>query len=108
LLHGAERDGRSMLDMWQHLGRDMRIVLIAPNALGKGWSPDTEGDAFLKQVLDEAAKIYAFDPARVYLFGHSAGANHALRLANRTKGPWRAVAKRRFQRTLRGRDGGLS
>ncbi len=43
-------------------------------------------------MLAEAQRVHGFDPARVYLFGHSAGGGHAMRLANAGEGPWRAVA----------------
>ncbi len=93
LLHGSQRDGRAMLDMWQSVARSENIALIAPDSLNpRGWSFETDGPDYLEAVLADAASKYAFDPKRVYLFGHSSGAIHALLLANRTEGPWRAVA----------------
>lgn len=93
LLHASQRDGRSMLDMWQALARQKGITLLAPNARAEtGWNMETEGSKFLQQLLDDAKQHVSFDPKRVYLFGHSSGAVHALELANRSAGPWRAVA----------------
>jgi predicted esterase len=93
LLHGSRRDGRSMLDMWQALAKKKGITLIAPDASGDlRWSMAAEGPDFLQHILDDAKQHVSFDPKRVYLFGHSAGAIHALMLANRSVGPWRAVA----------------
>lgn len=93
LLHGSGRDGRAMLDMWQGLAGEDVPLLIAPDALDPaGWAWDTDGPAFLEAVLAEAQRVHGFDPARVYLFGHSAGGGHAMRLANGGEGPWRAAA----------------
>ena len=93
LLHGSGRDGRAMLDMWQGLAGDDAPLLIAPDSLDPaGWAWDADGPAFLDAVLAEAQRVHGFDPERVYLFGHSAGGGHALRLANWGDGPWRAVA----------------
>jgi predicted esterase len=92
LLHGSNRDGRAMLDMWQQLGLSENITLIAPNAtVSAGWHPYSDSQTFFDALLVEASKTYAFDPNQVYLFGHSAGAIHALSLAN-SGGNWRAVA----------------
>jgi predicted esterase len=92
LLHGSNRDGRSMLDMWRHLAQRENITLIAPDASNlAGWRGYSDGQSFLDALLVEASQIYAFDPNRVYLFGHSSGAIHALSLAN-SGGQWRAVA----------------
>jgi poly(3-hydroxybutyrate) depolymerase len=93
LLHGSQRDGRSMLDMWQATGSAEEIVLIAPDAYRPGaWSPRDDGPDFLAAVVAEASAVHAIDPDRIYLFGHSAGANFALYLAQKAPGPWRAAA----------------
>lgn len=92
LLHGSGRDGRSLLDMWQDVARSHNLVLIAPNALNSNsWHPSRDGEDFLNKLLDEAAEVHAVDKSSVYIFGHSAGANYALFLANRGKRPWRAI-----------------
>jgi pimeloyl-ACP methyl ester carboxylesterase len=93
LLHGSNRDGRAMLDMWEGLARREKLTLIAPNSSDPiSWDASSDGEDFLVKLLAEAAGSYSFNPQRLYLFGHSAGAIHALYLANRTDGPWRAVA----------------
>jgi len=99
LLHGSGRDGRAMLDMWQGLAREAGILLIAPDSRdAAGWNPDTDGEAFLAQVMADAG-VGAEVPA--YLFGHSAGAEFALYLAGQGEGPWRAVAVHAGGRDLR-------
>ncbi|SEN36118.1 Predicted esterase [Loktanella fryxellensis] len=91
LLHGSGRDGRAMVDMWQGMAADHDILLIAPDAADpQAWSMRDEPAAALMALLDDVALTHPFDPDRVYLYGHSAGANHALALA--PDGPWRAVA----------------
>lgn len=92
LLHGAGRDGLSMLDMWQRVGRTRSIVLLAPEARGKTWAEVDLSEAWIAAMLDRVAETRAIDRARVYLFGHSDGARLAARLLNRGIGPWRAAA----------------
>lgn len=93
LLHGAGRDGRSMLDMWQALARQEDLVLIAPDAARpQGWSLWHDGALFAGALLEDVARHHPIDPDQVYLIGHSMGGKFALRLANLGLGPWRAVA----------------
>lgn len=92
LLHGSGRDGRAMLDMWQAIA-GQGAVLLAPDALDpRGWSAAEDGPDFMAALLTEAARIAPFDRQRVYLYGHSAGANMALRLGQCTGFAVRAVA----------------
>jgi predicted esterase len=93
LLHGAKRDGRSMLDMWKETASANGLTLIAPDALNANeWDGHDDSAEFFQALMDEASKTMSFNPKRVYLFGHSAGAIHALGLGNREDGPWLAVA----------------
>lgn len=93
LLHGSGRDGRSMLAMWEEVARRHGLILVAPDALDPaGWSAAVDGPAFLEAVLADAVRLYPADPARVYLAGHSAGANFALSLAADPPGKARALA----------------
>jgi predicted esterase len=92
LLHGSGRDGRAMLDMWQGVAGS-GALLLAPDARDKqGWSVEDDGPEFLNAVLAQAAQVAPFDPQRVYVYGHSAGANMALYLGQCTDFPVRAVA----------------
>jgi len=92
LLHGANRDGLSMLDMWQRVGRTRSVVLIAPDAPGKTWAAQDITAPRIAAMLDTVAATRPIDRAHVYLFGHSAGARYAAFLVNRGIGPWRAAA----------------
>jgi poly(3-hydroxybutyrate) depolymerase len=82
LLHGSGRDGRVMIDEWKDLAAREGIVLAAPNALhDMEWNPHWDSPAFLHEVVDQARGLHAIDDNRIYLFGHSAGAQFALVLA---------------------------
>ena len=94
LLHGIDRSGRSMLDMWQLLARKSGVVLLAPNAIdGQGWTIDDRSVFINDALVADAMLTYNIDPERLFLAGHSAGGKMALSLANSGEGPWRAVAK---------------
>ena len=93
LLHGSARSGLSMIDMWRKLADQQRLVLIAPDAFQQsGWKFQTDGPAFLEAVIKAAAQEYPVDMENLFVFGHSAGAVFAQMLAERTAGPWKAVA----------------
>lgn len=92
LLHGFERNGRAMLDMWQLLAEREGFVLLAPDAVNGEWAL-SDGDAFIRDILlPDAQKRYAIDPAKIYVSGHSAGGKLAFHMANGVSGPWRAVS----------------
>jgi poly(3-hydroxybutyrate) depolymerase len=93
LLHGSNRSGRSMIDMWREVALRNDLVLIAPNAAGPSkWVLWEDGPDFLQALLREAGGVHPIDPDRIYLAGHSAGGIFAAQLANLGFGPWRAVA----------------
>ncbi|MDC0737540.1 prolyl oligopeptidase family serine peptidase [Cognatishimia sp. SS12] len=93
LLHGAGRNGLSMIDMWRSTAEREQLVLLAPNSsLASDWSLIDDGADFLKQLLTEAAAHYPIDQQNVYLMGHSAGGVLASYVANHSNGPWKAVA----------------
>jgi poly(3-hydroxybutyrate) depolymerase len=82
LLHGSGRDGRSLIDKWQSLASKEGIILVGPDALpGPGWNIPLDGPDYLHDVVEELKQQLNIDPRRVYLFGHSAGAGHALMMA---------------------------
>ena len=79
LLHGSGSDGRSMLHEWTQLADSEGIVLVAPNATSlAGWRVREDGPAFLRDVVETVATQVNVNRRRVYLFGFSAGAVHAL------------------------------
>lgn len=82
LLHGSGRDGRSLLEKWESLAKKEGIVLVGPNALSpEGWRIPEDGPGFLYDLIEMLALQLDIDSRRVYLFGHSAGAGHALAMA---------------------------
>ncbi|MGB3408466.1 MAG: dienelactone hydrolase family protein [Jannaschia sp.] len=93
LLHGAGRDGHSMVDMWHEVAMAEGVILVAPDF---GSLPDSSVGLYDPRAalaaLDQAATLYPVDDARVVLFGHSRGGIAAQLWANRVDGPWRAVA----------------
>lgn len=82
LLHGSGRDGKSLLDPWTSLAKKEGLVLAAPNALTpEGWRVPEDGPDFLYDLVEMLTTQLDLDKRRVYLFGHSAGAGHALVMA---------------------------
>ena len=82
LLHGSGRDGRSLVDPWQPLAKKEGIILAGPDSRsGRGWGMRDDGPEFLRDLVETLKRAYAVDPSRIYLFGHSAGAIHALSMA---------------------------
>lgn len=82
LLHGSGRDGMSQIDEWKALAEKEGIVLVAPDsANSREWSMNTDGPEFLHDVVEAVRAKQSIDGARLYLFGHSAGAVFALYMA---------------------------
>jgi poly(3-hydroxybutyrate) depolymerase len=82
LLHGSGRDGRSLTDKWESVAKKEGIILVGPDALpGAGWQIPNDGPDYLHDLVEELKQQLNIDPRRVYLFGHSAGAGHALMMA---------------------------
>jgi acetyl esterase/lipase len=91
LFHGEGRGGLSMIDMWQGVADENGLVLVAIDDI-IGAPGDFPDGGFLQAVIAAAAAAYPIDRARMFLFGHSAGAITAQLVANRVIGPWRGVA----------------
>lgn len=92
LLHGASRDGLSMIEMWRNTAEAEGLALLAPNSAGASWPLENPDPAFLIALIAEMAALHSIDPDNIYLFGHSDGAAYAQLLLNRSTGPWRAAA----------------
>ncbi|MEM7091225.1 MAG: dienelactone hydrolase family protein [Pseudomonadota bacterium] len=92
LLHGAGRDGLSMIDMWKDVAKTHDMVLIAPNSMAQIWDKSELSATLVDKMLSDASKSRAIDGGNVFLFGHSNGATYAAYLLNRRVGPWRAAA----------------
>ena len=79
LLHGSGRDGRSLLEKWESLAKKEGIILVGPDSLTRNdWRIPEDGPQFLYDLVEMLAVQLDIDRRRVYLFGHSAGAGHAL------------------------------
>jgi poly(3-hydroxybutyrate) depolymerase len=82
LLHGSGRDGKSLVDPWQPLASKEGIILAGPDSRsGQGWGMRDDGPEFLRDLVETVKRVYPVDRNRIYLFGHSAGAIHALSMA---------------------------
>jgi poly(3-hydroxybutyrate) depolymerase len=82
LLHGSGRSGQVMVDAWSNLASSKSFIVVAPNSDdSSGWSMKSDSPAFFHAVIDQVKARHAIDENRIYLFGHSAGAVHALVLA---------------------------
>ncbi|HEX6177106.1 MAG TPA: PHB depolymerase family esterase [Thermoanaerobaculia bacterium] len=79
LLHGSGRTGKILIDHWKSLAEKEGIVLAGPNASdAQQWQMPEDGPVFLRDIVRDVQKRVAIDGRRVYLFGHSAGANFAV------------------------------
>jgi poly(3-hydroxybutyrate) depolymerase len=82
LLHGSGRNGKSLIDPWRPFAKKEGIILAAPDATTpEGWRIPEDGPDFLHDLVELLAYQKNIDRRRVYLFGHSAGAGHALAMA---------------------------
>lgn len=81
LLHGSGRDGRILVDHWESLAKKEGIVLAGPDAtVREGWGMSEDGPLLLRDLLEAIKEKQSIDPKRVYIFGHSAGAVHGLKI----------------------------
>ena len=79
LLHGSGHNGRLLVEHWQKLAAQEGFILAGPDARSpEGWSMPEDGPRFLYDLVEELKSTQPVDPARVYLFGHSAGAVFGL------------------------------
>ncbi len=81
-LHGSGRDGRILVEHWESLAKKEGIIVAGPDATVRdGWGMIEDGPHFLRDLVETLKTKGSFDPRRVYLFGHSAGAVHGLAVA---------------------------
>lgn len=79
LLHGSNRNGLTLVDKWKELAEKEGIILAGPDSSkSAGWATPVDGPDFLRDLVEELKAKYPINPRRVYLFGHSAGAGHAI------------------------------
>ena len=81
-IHGSTGSGRNILERWTDIADKHGVLLAGPDATDNSrWASPQDGPQFLKDVVDDVSSRYAIDGRRIYLFGHSAGANFALQMA---------------------------
>lgn len=79
LLHGSGRNGQVMVDAWKGLAAKEHFIIVAPDAYDSSvWGVKLDSPAFLHAVVEQIEARHPIDANRIYLFGHSAGAVHAL------------------------------
>jgi poly(3-hydroxybutyrate) depolymerase len=79
LLHGSNHNGLSLMDKWKELAEKEEIILAGPDSSNSaGWATPADGPNFLRDLVEDLKAKYPVNPRRVYLFGHSAGAGHAI------------------------------
>lgn len=92
LLHGSGGDGRSLVEKWERLAKNEGVIVAGPNALrSDAWRLPEDGPDFLYDLVETLRMQYPVDPARIYLFGYSAGARHALMIGLLESGYFAAV-----------------
>jgi poly(3-hydroxybutyrate) depolymerase len=81
-MHGSTSNGKTIVERWTDLADAHGLIVAGPDATdNKMWVSPQDGPLFLKDVVDDVAKSHAIDGRRIYIFGHSAGANFALQMA---------------------------
>jgi poly(3-hydroxybutyrate) depolymerase len=80
LLHGSGRNGKTLIDPWLPLAKSEGIVLLAPDASNpQAWRIPQEGPDFFHDLVELVRLTHeVVDERRMYVFGHSAGAQHGL------------------------------
>lgn len=93
LLHGSGRNGEVMINQWKDLAAREGIVLVAPDAYDPvSWNLKPDSPLFFHTAIEIANTLHPIDPARIYLFGHSAGAEYGLILSLLDANQFAAVA----------------
>ncbi len=81
-IHGSTSNGKTIVERWKDMADAHGMIVAGPDATDNSrWASPEDGPLFLKDVVDDVAASHAIDGRRLYLFGHSAGANFALQMA---------------------------
>ena len=79
LLHGSGRNGLSLVEKWKDLAAKENFIIVGPDATdSRGWNIPQDGPDFLHALVESLKARQPINPRKVYLFGHSAGANFSL------------------------------
>ena len=82
VIHGSTGSGKQMMTNWTATADKHGFLVAAPDATDNSrWASPQDGPLFLKDVVDDVSTRHTIDGRRIYLFGHSAGANFALQMA---------------------------
>ncbi len=82
LLHGSGRNGLSLVEQWEGLASKEGLILAGPDSTNSQmWQTLQDGPDFIHDLVEMLRAARRIDPRRIYLFGHSAGAIHALGLS---------------------------
>lgn len=92
LLHGRGGRPDEMMAAWKPLAEREGIVLVAPKSRDVGWRQSQDPPRLFHDLLEDVKTRTGFDDRRIYLFGYSNGAAHALDLAMLDSRTFAAVA----------------
>lgn len=81
VLHGMGGTPDGLFAAWKPLADKHRFVLVAPKSALAGFGKRSDGPAVFEALLSDVRASASFDARRVYLFGYSNGAAHALDIA---------------------------
>jgi poly(3-hydroxybutyrate) depolymerase len=78
-LHGSGHDGASLVEKWKDMADKEGFILAGPDSRNfDGWSIPADGPQFIYDLAEALKAKYPINPRRVYLFGHSAGADFGI------------------------------
>ncbi|HZS03587.1 MAG TPA: PHB depolymerase family esterase [Blastocatellia bacterium] len=78
-LHGSGKNGKSLVEKWKDLAVAQGFIVAGPDASNsEAWAISADGPDALRDLVESLKVKYPINDRRVYLFGHSAGANFAL------------------------------
>jgi poly(3-hydroxybutyrate) depolymerase len=81
MLHGSYGSGIDLVGKWTDIATRDGVILVGPNSIDDTvWQLRPDGPDFIRDVIDAVAREHPIDRRRMYLFGHSGGAVHALTL----------------------------
>lgn len=81
-LHGSGRNGKSLVEKWKDLAAAEGIIVAGLDATNSQvWAMPADGPGLLHDLVEHLKTKYTIDERKLYLFGHSAGANFALLMA---------------------------
>jgi len=82
LLHGSGRNGLTLVERWEGLAKKEGLILVGPDSINSTeWRTREDGPELIHDLVEMLREKHPIDPHRIYLFGHSAGAIHAIGLS---------------------------